>query len=408
MRFALLGNHPDGLDMARRLVETGRHELIAYSGPTGGVEALRRRGVTVAQAVGDMEEILADPAVEAVLVAGRVADRSVQLRRALQSERHVLCAHPADQTPDVAHEAAMIQADTKQVLLPLLPAALHPLIQRLSELGLGVPRLVELERWSPDPMLIDTDPARHRAALPDWGLLRAVGGEIAEVSAYAAREELSSAEPLFLAGRFEIGGLFRISYVPGQSETRWQLRVVGNSGWAELTFPDGWMGASRLCWLDAGDRVHEENEGPWDPWASLIPVFEAAVERRPVTVSVPLTRPGPPSGAITAEKPARRGPGAISQTVSWQDEIRALELDAAARRSVEQRRAILLEYQEASEEVGFKGTMTLAGCGVLWAIFFLLILSVWMPRLGWLIAPLLVGFLLLQLFRWIIPRQKQE
>ena len=113
------------------------------------------------------------------------------------------------------------------------------------------------------------------------------------------------------------------------------------------------------------------------------------------------------SEAITAEKPAR--PGATARrTPTWQDEIRALELDAAARRSVEYRRAVALEYQEASEEVGFKGTMTLAGCGILWAIFFLLILSVWLPRLGWLIVPLLGFFLLLQMFRWVIPARKQE
>ena len=77
-------------------------------------------------------------------------------------------------------------------------------------------------------------------------------------------------------------------------------------------------------------------------------------------------------------------------------------------RSVEHRRAVTLEYQEANEEVGFKGTMTLAGCGVLWGIFFLLILSAWLPRLGWLIVPLLACFLVLQLFRWIIPGQKEE
>jgi len=393
MRFALLGNHPDGLDMARALVETGRHELIAYCGPSGGAEALRRRGMTAPKPVGDMEEVLADPAVEAVIVAGRVADRPLQLRRALQSERHVLCVHPADQTPDVAHEAAMIQGDTKQVLLPLLPAALHPLVGRLSELRLGDWRLVELERWSPDPILIETDPARRRAAVPDWDVLRAIGGEVAELSAFAAREELSSEEPLFLAGRFEAGVLFRTCYLPGQAEIRWRLSVVGNRGRAELGFPQGWPGPSRLNWVDAEGNSHEEEQGPWDAWAGLVPIFEAAVERRSKG----------PLLALGAGKELE-----VRSLPSWHDEIRALELDTAARRSVEHRRALVLEYQEASEEVGFKGTMTLAGCGVLWGIFFLLILSAWLPRLGWLIVPLLAGFLVLQLFRWIIPARKQE
>ena len=133
MRFALLGNHPDGLQMARALTATGRHQLVAYSGPAPGAEALRRFGIQV-KLVGDMEEILADPVVEAVIVAGRSGDRAVQLRRALQSERHVLCVHPADESPDIAYEAAMIQGDTKQVLLPLLPGALHPAVRQLVDI----------------------------------------------------------------------------------------------------------------------------------------------------------------------------------------------------------------------------------------------------------------------------------
>src|SRR4051794_11595115 len=92
MRFALLGNHPDGVEMATALAESGRHQVVAY---TVSVEAavLERWGAS-AKKVGDVEEVLADPAVEAVIVAGHPANRPAQLRRALQSERHVLCVHP--------------------------------------------------------------------------------------------------------------------------------------------------------------------------------------------------------------------------------------------------------------------------------------------------------------------------
>src|SRR5262245_36998829 len=107
MRFALLGNHPDGVDLADALLATGRHTLVAASGaPAEAVE--RWAG---ARRVGDLEEVLADPAVEAVIVAGAPAARPAQLRRALQAERHVLCVHPADQTPDVAYEAALLAQD---------------------------------------------------------------------------------------------------------------------------------------------------------------------------------------------------------------------------------------------------------------------------------------------------------
>ncbi len=65
-----------------------------------------------------------------------------------------------------------------------------------------------------------------------------------------------------------------------------------------------------------------------------------------------------------------------------------------------------LEYQEATEEAGFKGTMTLVGCGLLWGMIFLLILSRWLPQLGWIILPLLAVFILLQFLRWILPRRQ--
>jgi hypothetical protein len=65
MRFALLGDHLDGLDMARVLVASGRHELAAYTGQPVRAEAL------------------------------------------------TLCVHAADQTADSAYEAAQIQGDTR-------------------------------------------------------------------------------------------------------------------------------------------------------------------------------------------------------------------------------------------------------------------------------------------------------
>ena len=91
--------------------------------------------------------------------------------------------------------------------------------------------------------------------------------------------------------------------------------------------------------------------------------------------------------------------------LSWQDAIRALELDDAARRSLSRRRTSLLEYPEATEEVGFKGTMTLVGCGVLWVVLLLAILTAWLPWLRWTVVPLLVVFLGLQLLRYALPKR---
>ncbi len=90
---------------------------------------------------------------------------------------------------------------------------------------------------------------------------------------------------------------------------------------------------------------------------------------------------------------------------TWQDALRCLELDDAARRSIAKRRSSTLEFQVVTEEAGFKGTMTLVGCGIVWVSLVLLILSVWVPWTGWLILPVFTFFLVLQLLRWVVPAQ---
>src|SRR5436305_15251278 len=129
MRFALVGDHPDGLRMARALVASGRHAVIVVYGSPAEVPGARRTN--------DLEDVLADPQVEAVVVAGPGGDRLAQLRRVLQSERHALCVHPVDQKPDGGYELNMIQVDVHQDLLPLLPDALRPGIAQLIELVRG-------------------------------------------------------------------------------------------------------------------------------------------------------------------------------------------------------------------------------------------------------------------------------
>ncbi len=458
MRWALLGDHPDGLDMARALVDSGQHQLLVYSGPNIGMEYLARWGQKPRR-VGDLEEALADPHIDAVVVAGGPALRPGQLRRALQSELHVLCVHPADDSPDIAYEAAMIKQDVGSVvLLPLLPQALHPGICRLAELarreeaattavtpvalsarqseapglaeaiapgpaeassvlvqaavgraaGLSEPRpapglsqhahrafaalaaarLLEYEQWSQEEVLLDADMDGHQPGLPGWDVLRAVGGEIGELIVLAAGEELAKSAPLLLSGRFVRGGLFHSLFLPNQAETRLRLALVQRHGRIELVFPHGYPGPATLRYVDDQGKEHEEHWQEWNPWAALVEVFEQKVVG---TLRVPSVSDG-----------TRSVPAALS----WNDALRGLELDDAARRSLERRRASTLEYQEATEEASFKGTMTLVGCGLLWVSLALLILSVWVPVLGWFILPVFGFFLAMQLLRWVVPEKK--
>jgi predicted dehydrogenase len=408
MRFALLGDHPDGLAFAKALVESARHQLAAYSGSALGRDTLRRWGVE-APSVGDVEEILADPAVDAVIVAGKPADRPAQLRRALQSERHVLCVHPADDSPDIAYEAAMLQGDVRVVLLPLLAETLHPGVRQLARLVRATtgPRLVEVERWSTEAALLETDTPGQDPAIPGWDVLRLLGGEIVEVVGLARTEEVAPEDTLLLSGRFERGGLFRATLLPHHAENRLRVTVQTELSRLTLLFPDGWPGIASLTWQDDDGRPQEASWPAWNPWPAMVEVFEAAVA--PAALPAPVLE----VAAVASEHVTSAtglGGGLVqvrsvqaAPAVRWQDAVRCLELDDAARRSVERRRASTLEYQEVTEEAGFKGTMTLVGCALVWGSLLMLLLAVWLPFLAWLILPMFGVFLALQLLRWIVP-----
>lgn len=418
MRFALVGDHPDGLDMARALVDSGRHELVVYAGGGLGLERLSRWGMNPTR-VGDVEELLANPAIEMVIVAGSPSHRGQQLRRALQSEHHVLCVLPIDS--DLAYEATMLQADTRTILLPLSPEVLHPAFGRLAEIirdapgSDGPPRESAITEHPgsapaslPNPRprrpfdLLDMELSVTEAiaseedidlmALPGWNVMRFLGGEIIEVVSLAETEEIVADDILLVSGRFENGGLFRSCFLPHQAESRWRWTARKGYRRFELLFEQGWPGPARLTYTNEHGQGHEENWDTWNPWPAMVERFEDALGRWAASAIVDQARHGP----------VHRRAASISP-LQWQDAIRSLELDDAARRSVERRRASTLDFQEVSEEVGFKGTMTLVGCSLIWLCLALLILSIWISWVGWLIAPVLGIFLFLQLFRWIIP-----
>jgi hypothetical protein len=396
MRFALLGDHPDGLSAALAIVATHRHELLAVSAPPAVIEELARQGLEPRE-VSDLEELLADPGIEAVIVASPLAERPAELRRALQSERHVLCVHPADASPDAAYEAAMIQGDTGHMLLPLLSGPANPAIRFLAhwlrepDCPLGPLRMLQIEWRLSGGLLAGLGPKENLLALPGWDILRALVGEIAELTAFAEAEEVSPGQPLPVSGRSESGVLFRILFVPHEAPARLDIDCLGACGRASLTFPRGWPAPAEFVCRPAEGNTLEKSWAQVDTWQGVIAEWESR-SHDPLKLHVAGT-PAPPE--------------AKSSVLSWQTETRCLELDDAIRRSVERRRAILLEYPEASEEVGFKGTMTLVGCVMLWGILGVFMISLWLPWLQWTIVPILLIFLGMQSFRWLARRSPE-
>jgi hypothetical protein len=212
-----------------------------------------------------------------------------------------------------------------------------------------------------------------------------------------------------VSGRFVSGGLFRTVYLADQSQNRLRLAGVGPRR-IELDFPEGWPGPAELRWKDADGQSRQESWPALPPWEPLVALVEQNLGRLVDTAIRASATPKPPrpipdafSGDVESTSWTRTEP-----RLGWLDAIRAIELDDSVRRSLHYRRAYSLDLQEANEETTFKGTMTLVGCSLLWITILLLFLSIWMPRLGWIIFPAIAIFLILQLLRWVVPKRKQD
>jgi predicted dehydrogenase len=385
MRFALYGEEPAGLAVARAVAASPGHVLTrivgrphSHTGLPGGSR------VRFCQA---WENLLTDSDVDAVIVAGNSEEMQQAVRQLALSGRRVLVSPELLQPTAFFYEMALLEAESPGRLFPLLGLRGHPLVLKLGELiaseALGRVRHGQLDRRisgaapAAQPLLTDDD--LTLALLADADLLRALCGSYDQVTASRSGDagQGYSLATVTLAGSAAPQAVWTASATSGPDE--WRLTLVGDLGTAVLEGDPG-SARFRLTLALAGQpptrfrltlalagqppTIEEcvDDAGPW-----LLETFLASSGNVAISPSRLMGegRGGRETGDAALSPLSPRGRGVGGEGALWNELARTVELVDAVERSVRRRRTIDVYFETPSERGVFKTQMTAVGCSLL-------------------------------------------
>jgi myo-inositol 2-dehydrogenase/D-chiro-inositol 1-dehydrogenase len=372
MNFLILGDGAEELAWARSIAGRAEHRLwAAYPG--------FEEFVGVSEPA-DLDDALATAGVNAVIVGGALEFRAEALRRVAATGLPAICLHPPGPSVDAYYEVAMSRHETGAILVPDLPARLHPgaeaIRRAVKARALGELRGVRHE-------LSGASPGNDLAGLLFPRVVDVVRALLGEIEAVTATGDPPGEHPdedlvVQLRGPAARRGEVRLGTGPPEPA---RLVAIGSTGTLVLEYDPAFEGPSRVVSRPAAGGEHVEELAPWDPRGAILAVLAAAVTGREVHPNL-------------------------------LDGTRALELTEAALRSLRLGRTIDLQYEEISEASTFKTVMTSLGCLLLFVVLVALPAALIGPALGlgwtiyiaYAIPPLLVAFILLQVLRFAVRR----
>ena len=381
MRLALLGIDETTAALARAAQQSGHDQVVLIC----DVDE-RERSPAVAGFASQSQswELLltgtadGSPPCDAVLVSINPADherRLEQLRKLAQAGLPMLLSHPVHSSMLAYYELDMIRRETGCIMLPYLPARLHPLVNRLKDLvdqpesiapRSGANVLTPLEGTSQrttghrplttsplgviDQIAMDRPLSRpdkaHVAAhfARDVDLLRFLGGEVTQLGAMGSpgqspKGDFTAYSNLAVQMASAENRLLRWWVAPVDEPFGARLTMTGARGKAVLTIPkqtaspSSGQSAWRLEIRTNGDSQVTE-VADWDPHVAALDELRAAL--------------------ASPQMPSR-----------WPDAARTIELAETIDRSLAKGRTIVLYEQEYSDAATFKGLMTSLGCALL-------------------------------------------
>lgn len=365
MNFVLIG-YDAAADRFLEAALARRHRLVAFVDVPSDFVAPPLAGVPRLQT---LEEISGVSGVDFLVLSGSVAERSERLKYIQRLDPvDLVLAVPLAEKPDVYYEFSLGRNETKINVLPLMPELCHPGLDRIEELlnaeGLGSLQWME---W--------THPLPPEATglfrfLEGWSWLRRLGGEITSVAATGATAESSLGGPVMISARSDRGILTTVRWMPGTSAAH-RLHLEAEHGSIDCELPEGFDGPALL-------RLVQRRE-PADR-AETIDALPCGVR-----------------WVLEWERVRVEG-----DSEHWTSATRQIELAEAVERSLTKERAVSLTYDEFSEETSFKSIMTTLGCGLVWlTVLVAILVASGVPLVGYLVLPILVLFLALQLFGFV-------
>ena len=370
MDFALLGTSSLVRQFEAQLADSSIHQRVFSSTDLSEVEliALEQSGAEV-------------------IIFGGIADeealpRAMQFLKAFKGT--VFIAPLSTRAVLTAYEFERLAGECVGVLLPLLPSLHHPGMQLLNaSAGNSTTSLLasvgEIERVDMQRVLPSGDVESVLDAFAeDITILVALAGSIKEVVAMRTGSEPI---PLNVQSTSKNGRLVRWSAVrPSQEIGSAQILIEGTQG--------------RVL-------VRLRETGVWD-----IESNNNDLSSRPPDLLAHCALINSLAGS------------------SWEPFTHSLEVREAVEKSLNRGRLVRINLDGHGERTAFMGTMASLGCALLLGSLGILIfsaailsfapenrfgrLSVWVEKVPWLLAGVMVLFLIIQLFAFVIPGRTED
>ncbi len=359
MNFLILGDGPEELAWAETIAASGVHRLRAAFPGVPQIPPSR-----------DFDDALATSGLDAAIIGGPPESRAEALRRVAGVGLAAICLHPPGPDSEAYYLVSMSRAETGAVVVPDLPARLHPGVAAIRDAMIAeTPGPFRSLRYESPVDPFGGDLVRHEFARV-IDLIRSLIGEIEALTATGdpAGDHPSESLLVQLRGARSLKAEVRLWAGPPEPP---RLILTGASGSLTLELPFQNATASRLVRRLPDVPETETTYSDWNPQRAILDVLEATVAHRDAHPDL-------------------------------NDGTRAMEVSEGVARSLRRGRTIELHYEEISEAGTFKSVMTSFGCLVLIAILFVLPLALAGPALGiggtiylaYIIPPVLVVFII--------------